>query len=124
MRFYELVFIARQDLTPAQVEGLARHYTGVIKEFGGDVKKTEFCGLRQLAYAIKKNIRGYYVLLNVEADHDCMKEVERQMKLNEDVLRNLAVRVPALNHEPSPLMQQKNYKDEISRKADDDFIED
>ncbi len=124
MRFYELVFIARQDLTPAQVEGLARHYTGVIKEFGGDVKKTEFCGLRQLAYAIKKNTRGYYVLLNVEAGHDCMKEVERQMKISEDILRHLAVRVPTLNHEPSPLMQQRNYKDEISRKADDDFIED
>jgi len=124
MRLYELVFIARQDLRPAQVESLARHYTDVLKQLGGEVKKTEFCGLRQLAYPVKKNGRGYYVLLNVEASHDAMKEVERQMKLSEDILRYLSVRVHELDSNPSPLMQQRNYKEEINRKADDDFIED
>jgi len=124
MRLYELVFIARQDLRPAQVESLTRYYTDVLKQFGGEVKKTEFCGLRQLAYPIKKNNRGYYILLNVEASHDAMKEVERQMKLSEDILRYLSVRVHELDSNPSPLMQQRNYKEEINRKADDDFIED
>ena len=121
MRFYELVFIARQDLTPAQVEGIARHYTSVIKELGGDVSKTEFCGLRTLAYPIQKNNKGHYVLLNVTLSPQGMSEVERQMKINEDLLRYLSIRVNKLDTQPSPLMQQRNYKEELNRKADDDY---
>ncbi len=121
MRFYEFVFVARQDLTAAQVEGLVNSYASVIKSFGGDVTKTEFCGLRNLSYMIKKNKKGHYVLLNVIAKPEAIKEVERQMSLNEDILRYLSIRVNALNNNPSPLMQQRSFKDGIKQ---DDHVED
>jgi small subunit ribosomal protein S6 len=120
LRFYETVFIARQDVTSAQVETLAQHYTSVVKEHGGEVTKTEFCGLRQLAYPIKKNKKGHYVLLNIAVKPDGMKEVERQMKINEDVIRHLSVRVEALDNNPSALMQQRHYREDY-RDYDDDF---
>ena len=112
MRFYETIFVARQDATPAQVEGLTQQYTNIIKEHGGEVRKTEFCGLRTLAYPIRKNAKGHYVLLNVACNHDGVKEVERQMKLSEDILRYMSVRVEELDHNPSPLMQQRHFHEE------------
>ena len=118
-RYYELVFIARQDLTPAQVEAIARQYTSTIREQGGDVSKTEFCGLRTLAYPIRKNSKGHYVLFNVSITSVAMAEIERQLKLNEDILRYLTVRVKQLDNQPSPLMQQRNYREEMNRKTDD-----
>ena len=83
MKLYETVFIVRQDATPAQVETLTQDYTKVIRSLGGEVNKTEFCGLRSLAYKIKKNGKGHYVLMNITADHKAIAEMERLMKLNE-----------------------------------------
>ena len=121
IRSYEMVFIARQDLTSAQVEALVQSYTGIVKEFGGDVTKTEFCGLRNLAYMIKKNKKGHYVLFNISVKPEAIKEIERQMSLNEDILRYLSIRVEELDNTPSPLMQQKSYKDST---RPDDHVED
>lgn len=121
MRFYETVFVARQDLTSAQVETLTQHYTGIIKQYEGDVTKTEFCGLRTLAYPIKKNKKGHYILLNIAAKAEAVQEVERLMSLNEDILRYLSIRVESLNNTPSPLMQQRSYKEGT---RPDDHIED
>jgi small subunit ribosomal protein S6 len=123
MRFYECVFIARQDLTNAQVENLAQHYTSVIKERGGQVGKIEFCGLRNLAYRIKKNKKGHYVLMNVTAEPSAVAEIERLMKLNEDVLRYLSVRVEQLEDNPSPLMQQRTFRDEKKTYDDVDLTD-
>jgi small subunit ribosomal protein S6 len=120
MRFYENVFIARQDLTSTQVESLAQQYTQVIEQFGGKVTKTELCGLRTLAYAINKNRKGHYVLMNVAVKPEGMTEVERQMGINEDVLRYLSVRVEQLDNNPSSLMQQKTFREDQAR-YDDDF---
>jgi small subunit ribosomal protein S6 len=120
LRFYETVFIARQDVTSSQVESLAQQYTSIVKEYGGEVTKTEFCGLRTLAYPIKKNKKGHYVLLNIAVKPEGMDEVERQMKINEDVIRHLSVRVEALDNNPSPLMQQRHYREDY-RDYDDDF---
>ena len=89
MRYYETVFIARQDVTSSQVESMTQHYTSVIKEHGGEVTKTEFCGLRPLAYPIKKNKKGHYVLLNIAVKPEGLTEVERQMKISEDILNTL-----------------------------------
>lgn len=119
MNLYETVFIVRQDATANQVETLTQDYTKIIRDNGGDVAKTEFCGLRTLAYPIKKNTKGHYVLMNVKAASDVVKEVERQMKLNENVLRHLTVRVEAHDPNPSALMQQKNYNPDRSRSYDD-----
>ena len=119
MRFYETVFIARQDVTSNQVETLAQHYTSIIKAHGGEVSKTEFCGLRSLAYPIKKNKKGHYILLNIAVQADAIKEMERQMNLNEDVLRFLTIRVDELDNAPSTLMQSRHYRDDQRSNVDD-----
>lgn len=120
MRYYETVFIARQDVTSSQVESMTQHYTSVIKEHGGEVTKTEFCGLRPLAYPIKKNKKGHYVLLNVAVKPEGLAEVERQMKISEDILRYLSVRVDVLDNNPSALMQQRHYREDFNRNNYDD----
>jgi small subunit ribosomal protein S6 len=111
MALYETVFIARQDLSAGQVETLATTMTDILTQGQGEVTKTEFCGLRNLAYSIKKNRKGHYVLFNVDAPPAAVKEMERQMGLNEDILRFLTIRVDVLDAEPSPLMQSKHSRD-------------
>ena len=120
MRYYETVFIARQDVTSSQVESVTQHYTSVIKEHGGEVAKTEFCGLRPLAYPIKKNKKGHYVLLNIAVKPEGLAEVERKMKINEDSLRYLSVRVDELDNNPSALMQQRHYREDFNSNNYDD----
>lgn len=111
MAFYETVFIARQELSAAQVEALAANLTDILSQGQGEVTKTEFCGLRNLAYSIKKNRKGHYVLFNIDAPAPTVKEMERQMGLNEDILRFLTLKVDKLDPEPSPLMQSKQSRD-------------
>lgn len=111
MSFYETVFVARQELSAAQVEALAANLTEVLAQGKGDVTKTEFCGLRTLAYSIKKNRKGHYVLFNIDAPPLAVMEMERQMRLNEDILRFLTLKVDKLDPEPSPLMQSKQNRD-------------
>ncbi len=101
MSLYESVFIARQEISAQQVEALADAYENVVKENGGSVEKRENWGLRSLAYKIKKNRKGHYVLFNIDAPADAVHEMERQMRLNEDVLRYLTLRVDELEEGPS-----------------------
>jgi small subunit ribosomal protein S6 len=121
MRLYETIFMARQDITPAQVDTLAKKYIEVIEKYGGSVSKTELCGLRDLAYPINKNSKAHYVLMNITSVSEGIKEVERQMKLNEDILRYLTVRVETHNNAPSPLMQQRHFEDRYKSPQDDEF---
>lgn len=111
MAFYETVFIARQELSATQVEALAAHLTDIITQGQGEMAKTEFCGLRTLAYSIKKNRKGHYVLFNINAPSAAVKEMERQMRLNEDILRFLTLKLDKLDSNPSPLMQSKQSRD-------------
>jgi small subunit ribosomal protein S6 len=111
MAFYETVFIARQELSAAQVEALTANLTDIITQGQGEVTKTEFCGLRTLAYSIKKNRKGHYVLFNIDAPIAAVKEMERQMGLNEDILRFLTLKLDKLDKELSPLMQSKQSRD-------------
>jgi small subunit ribosomal protein S6 len=110
MSFYEIVFIVKQDASASRVEQITNEYIAVVKEHGVDVTKTEFCGLRYLAYPIKKNRSGHYVLLNVALGQGYVKELERRLTLNEDVLRSLIVKVEVLDNNPSTLMR-RSYKD-------------
>ncbi len=119
MAFYETVFIARQDLSATQVEALATSLTYVLTQGQGEVTKTEFCGIRTLAYSIKKNRKGHYVLFNIEAPSPAVKEMERQMRLNEDILRFLTLKVEKLDTDPSPLMQSKQSRDRRYEAFDD-----
>lgn len=116
MPYYECVFIARQDIAAPQVDALTDTFAGVIGELGGQVSKREYWGLRNIAYRVKKNRKGHYVLMNVDAPAAAIKEMERQMSINEDVLRYLTIRVDALEEGPSAVMQSKNQRDERPRR--------
>jgi small subunit ribosomal protein S6 len=118
MPFYENVFIARQDLSQAQVDALADQFTAIIKEKGGDVKKRESWGLRNLAFRIRKNRKGHYILMNVDAPPAAIQEVERQMGLNEDVIRFLTIKVEELEEGPSAVLQKRDDRDRGDRFGD------
>lgn len=118
MSFYEHVFIARQDLAPAQVEELTDKYAGVIESMGGKVTKREDWGLRNLAYRIKKNRKGYYVLMNIDAPAEAVKEMERLLRIDEDIIRHLTVKVDQLEEGPSVMLAPKS-----SRKSEDSLLD-
>jgi len=118
MPLYETVFIARQDISSAQVDALADQFTAVLGEHGGQVTKREYWGLRNIAYRIRKNRKGHYVLFNVDAPPAALTELERNMRLNEDVLRYLSVRVEELEAGPSAVMQARNRGDDRDRRRD------
>ena len=115
MALYEHVFIARQDVSSAQVDGLTDTFTKILEENAGKVAKTEYWGLRNLAFKIKKNRKGHYVLLNIDAPHAAVAEMERQMQLNEDVLRFMTLRMDELEEGPSIVMQVKSIREERNR---------
>jgi small subunit ribosomal protein S6 len=108
MPFYENVFIARQDISSNQVEGLAETFATIIGENGGQVTKREFWGLKNLTYRMKKNRKGHYVLFNIDAPAAAVHEMERNMRINEDVLRYLTVRVEELEEGPSAMLQSRH----------------
>ncbi|MDF2764286.1 MAG: hypothetical protein K0S81_1280 [Rhodospirillales bacterium] len=115
MAFYENVFIARQEISAAQVDALADQFTNVLTENGGAVKKKEYWGLKSLTYRIKKNRKGHYVLLNIDAPPAAVHEMERQMRINEDILRFLTVRVEELEEGPSAMLQSRGREDRPRR---------
>ena len=115
MALYESVFIARQDVTPAQVDALTETFEKIITGLGGSVSKKESWGLRTMAYKIKKNRKGHYVLMNIDAPADAIHEMERQMRLNEDVLRTLTTRVDELEEGPSAVLRAKERGDDRGR---------
>ena len=120
MPFYENVFIARQDISAAQVEALADAFTGIVTAQGGQVTKREYWGLRNLSYRIKKNRKGHYILFNLDAPPPAVNELERNMRINEDVLRYITVRVEALEEGPSAVMQNRGRSEERDRDRDRD----
>lgn len=115
MPFYENVFIARQDVTTAQVEGLTELFSGIVTANGGNVTKKEYWGLKSLSYRVRKNRKGHYTLLNIDAPAAAVIEMERQMRIHEDVLRQLTVRVDELEEGPSAMMQSKGGRDRDDR---------
>jgi small subunit ribosomal protein S6 len=108
MALYEHVVIARQDISPQQAEALNDQLKHLIEGQGGHVAKIEYWGLRNLTYRIKKNRKGHYSLLAIDAPAPAVKEMERQLSLNEDVLRTLTVRVEALDLELSPILARRD----------------
>ena len=111
MPFYESVFLVRADVSSQQVEALAKSFTDIIADNGGSVTKTEHWGLRTLAYRIKKNRKAHYVLFNIDSPAPAVLEMERNMRLNEDVLRTLTLRVDELEEEPSAIIRAKGRDD-------------
>jgi len=111
MSLYESVFIARQDISATQVEALADQFSELIKENGGEVTKKEHWGLKNLAYRIKKNRKGHYVLFNIDAPSAAVLEMERNMRISEDVVRYLTVRVDELEEDQSMMLRSRGSRD-------------
>ncbi len=114
MPFYESIFIVRPDASPQQVENLAGEMENLVQQGGGQVPKTEIWGLKSLAYRIKKNRKGHYVFMNVDASVDTLGQLEHSLRFNEDILRFMTVRVDRLDPEVSPMMRNKSSRDDRS----------
>ncbi len=108
MPLYETVFIARQDVSAKQVEDYAKSFSKIVNDNGGETKRTESWGLRNLAYKIKKNKKGHYTLLHFDAPAAAIAEMERNIRLNEDVLRFMTVRIEKLPEGPSAILRQSD----------------
>ena len=117
MALYECVFIARQDVSGTQVEALLETFAQVIVDQGGTVPKKEYWGLKNLAYRMKKNRKGHYGLMNIDAPSAAVKEMERTMSINEDIIRVLTIRVDELEEGPSVAMQNKGRAEERPRRG-------
>ena len=115
MAFYEHVVIARQDISPQQAEALNEQLKALIEEQGGHIAKIEYWGLRNLTYRIKKNRKGHYSLLAIDAPAPAVKEMERQLSINEDVLRYLTIRVDEHETGPSVMMRKSDRGDRGDR---------
>jgi small subunit ribosomal protein S6 len=111
MALYEHVFLARQDVSNQQVDELTEQFKGVITEHGGSVGKVEYWGLKSLTFRIKKNRKAHYTLINIDAPSAAVVEMERQMSLNEDIIRFMTVRVDELEEDPSAMMQKRDRDD-------------
>ena len=115
MALYEHVLIARQDISAQQAEALNDQLKALLEEQGGKVAKIEYWGLRNLAYRINKNRKGHYSLLAIDAPAPAVKEMERQLSINEDVLRYLTVKVEELDLELSPILARRDRERERER---------
>ena len=125
MPLYEHIFMARQDVTPQQVEAMVDQYKGVIEQNGGSVDKTEMWGVKSLAYRIKKNRKAHFTMFNLNAPAPAVAEMERQMRINEDILRFMTIKVEELESEPSVMMQKRDRderKDRERRERDTDGV--
>lgn len=117
MALYEAVFITRQDLTVADVDALSDKLAKILTEREGTIVSKEYWGLRNLAYKIKKNSRGHYVLLNIDSPYEAVAEMKRVMGFNEDIIRSDIFKVEKHSEAPSQLMFSVNAKDYKAGKA-------
>ena len=121
MALYESVIIGRQDLTEGQFETLIEKFIAVIQSFNGEVKKRENWGIRNLAYKINKNRKGHYILLNIDAPPEALTEYERLMRIDEDIIRFLNMKIKAIDEKPSPLLANKSDKLKNETQLDEKF---
>lgn len=115
MPLYEHVFLVRQDVSAQQVEALTKEFSDIITEAGGKVAKSEYWGLKSLAYKIKKNRKAHYTLLNLESGPEAVAEMERRMSLATDVIRHMTLKVDAHETEPSVMMRKSDRDDRGGR---------
>jgi small subunit ribosomal protein S6 len=111
MPLYEHVFLGRQDISAQQFEGLFETYQAIIKDNGGAIEKTESWGIKNLAYKIKKNRKAHFALMNINAPHEAVAEMERQMSISTDIIRFLTLRVDEHDEGPSAMMKRGDRDD-------------
>ena len=122
MSLYEHVFISRQDLSVPQAEALIEHFSKILINHGGGIINNEYWGLKTTAYKINKNRKGHYVLLRSKSPSEAVHEMERLMRLHEDVMRVMTIKVKAHQDGPSAVMQSKARGEErISRKPRQEY---
>jgi small subunit ribosomal protein S6 len=115
MPLYEHVFIARQDLSNTQAEGLVEHFSAVLSDNGGKIVETEYWGVKTMAYKINKNRKGHYAFLKTDAPSAAVQEMERLMRLHDDVMRVMTIRVDAHGEGPSVQMQKRDDRERGDR---------
>ena len=108
MPLYESTFITRQDLSRQDITKITDSFVSIVEQGGGKIVKNEYWGLRNLAYRIRKNRKGHYAMLAIDAPIAAVKEMERNMGINEDIIRVLTVRVDAMDATPTVMLQQKS----------------
>ena len=118
MPLYEHVMIARQDLSNAQAEGLIEHFGAILSDNGGKVVESEYWGVKTMAYKINKNRKGHYAFLRTDAPSAAVQEMERLMRLHDDVMRVLTIKVEA--HEEGPSIQMRKSEEREGRRSRDD----
>ena len=121
MALYESVIIGRQDLTTSQFETIIEKFISVIVSLKGEIKKRESWGLRNLAYKINKNRKGHYILLNIDGPAEAIVEYERLMRLDEDIIRFLTIKIKFIDEKSSPLMANKSDKNKVDTSIENDI---
>lgn len=116
MNLYENIFIGRQDLSQQQMEALGVSLGLFVTQHGGEVVRSEYCGFRSLAYSVKKNHKGHYYVIQMKADGETVAELNRIMRINEDIIRHLIVRVNEFDDKENLLTQAKTFTDEYLQK--------
>lgn len=124
MALYEHIFMVRQDASASQVEALTDQFKTILSDNGGSVSKAEYWGIKSLTYRIRKNRKAHYSLMNIDAPSAAVAEMERQMRINEDVIRFMTIKVEEHEEEPSVMMRSRSHRgdrdDRPRRKFDDD----
>ncbi len=120
MPLYEHILLGRQDISAQQFEGLVETYQAIIKDNGGSIEKTENWGIKNLAYKIKKNRKAHFALMNIDAPHEAVAEMERQMGISTDVIRFLTLRMDELDAGPSAMMKRGDRDDRRGGRGDRD----
>lgn len=121
MAFYESTFVAKPDISVAEMNKLIEQFSGIVTQEGGKVVKNEYWGLRNLAYLIKKSRRGHYAMLGIDASPEALNEMERNMRLHEDVIRHLTVRVEEIGENPSPMLLKAQKEEALAQEFGHDM---
>ena len=121
MPLYEHVYLARQDVSARQVEELTAQFKGTIEKMGGTIPKVEYWGVKSLNFRIRKNRKAHFTLMNVDAPPAALAEIERQERINEDVLRYITIRVDELEEGPSAMMRKVDRDRERDERRGDRF---
>jgi len=116
MSLYEHVIISRPDISPSQVEEIVENINKKVQNMGGTIEGAEYWGLRNLAYRMNKNRKAHYNMLKINAGSDVIHEIERQHRINEDILRYMSIRVDEFSEDPSPILKKREDRKRKDRR--------